>query len=295
MRSLLSIKSLLKLSKLFGLSCFLCSCFLNTNKQKLLLKSGDQVWSFQEAQDYMEIRLSDTGGEEPERLKKQLLKEILFMALLEDWAKEQRLNSKKILLKKEERSLFQKDPDKLKAFKKFKRFLLLKQNMILYLEDQIPDPPLSEQKAFYKKHKKQFQEKAQCRLKQIAVKEESLAQSLYERIKKGESFSDLAKKHSLQKNSIQVQKKDFPLFDKVCLGKSLQPPLKSEWAYHLFLKTSFQKAHQKSFLESQKDIIKTLKRKEVPIEFQKWLKQQIYQKSIWIDKKGLEKIKIQYK
>ena len=294
----MSIETLLKLYKFFWLSFFpcLCSCFFYTNKQEVLLKVGSQTWSFQEVQDYMELRISDfTAEQKPKDLKQKLLKEILFMALLEDWLKEQKIDSKKILLKKEEQSLFQKDLEKLKAFKRFKKFLFLKQNLMQFLEEQIPDPSLKEQKAFYQKNKVRFQTQAQCQLDQILVKEEQLAQSLYERIKNGESFASLAKRYSKQTRLGWVKKTEFPFFDPVCLNSSLQKPLKSRFGYHLFLRTDFKRAGKKSFSESQKQILKLLKNQKVPSEFQKWLKSQSEQKNIWIDKKGLEKIKIQYK
>ena len=263
---------------------------------------GEQVWSFQEVQDYMQLRLSDFAGEQrAKEIKQKLLQEILFMALLEDWHREQQRDSKKfpgflgkkILLKNPGR--FKAQPEKLKALKSFKNFLFLKQNLMQFLEQGIPDPSLKEQRAYYQKNPSAFEVPARCQLEQILVKELALANSLAERLKRGESFRELAKRHSLKEELGWVQEGEFPFFEQVCLDEWAWEPLKSSFGYHLFLKTGFKKASKTSFSSSKSQILRLLKQEKLPAEFQKWLKQQTEQKNVWIDKKGLEKIQIRYK
>ncbi|MDE0092415.1 MAG: hypothetical protein OXN83_03915, partial [Oligoflexia bacterium] len=71
--------------------------------------------------------------------------------------------------------------------------------------------------------------------------------------------------------------------------------LKSHYGWHIFLRTSLKPSRQKSFLESQKQIVKRLKTQELPSQIQSWLKQETLKTPFFKNKKLLDQIKIQYK
>ena len=244
----------------------------------------------------MELRIS--GPQEPNlRLKEEILNELIFYSLLKNWAEKNNVKPNKALLSREEKLLFSKSKKKRKAFKIFKTYSRLKQALLEELEKKTPKPPLQQQKAYYKKNKTRFQRAAQCRLEQILVAEKKRAQKLYERIKKGESFSALSRHYSLKQGPGWVKKGQWPLFDQVCFkeSESLSRALKSPYGWHIFLRKEKKASRQKSFSESQTEIIKTLKKQELSSKLKSWLKQESSNQALFKDKKLLDQIKIQYK
>ena len=287
---------MLKLFKLCFFTCFLLFSCSKTQNKKVVIKVGSHVWNFQEVQTYMELRLKGFQ-EKQSNIKEEILKEILFYSLLKSWAEKNNISYNKPLLTKEERLSFSKNKKKQKAFKVFKTYIGLKQALLKELEKSLPPPPLKQQKDFYKKHKAQFKSPPQCQLQQILVKSQSLAQALYEKIKTGVSFSSLRQKYSLKQGPGWVKKAQWPLFDQACFQEknSLSPVLKSSYGWHIFLRTGKKASKQKTFLESQKEIIKILKKKELPAQLEKWLKKESLKHSFFKDKKLLDQMKIQYK
>ena len=285
-----------KLFKLCLFSSFLLLSCPKTQEKKPVIKIGSQTWSFQEVQDYIELRLADFQENKP-NIKEEILKEILFYSLLKNWAEKNELSNNKILLTKEERLLFSKNKKKLEAFKIFRAYGKLKQILLQELEKKAPKPPLKQQKIFYTKNKAQFKKPAQCQLEQILVDNQKLAQSLHNRIKKGESFSSLSQLFSLKQGPGWVKKGEWPLFDQVCFKEKplLSPVLKSPYGWHIFLRTGKKASRQRSFSESQKEILKILKKKELPSLLQNWLKQESSKQTFFKDKNLLDQIKIQYK
>ena len=286
------------MSKLFKLYLFSAFFFFSCQKspeKQVAIKLGSQIWTFQEIQDYMELRLTGLP-ENRKNIKEEILREIIFYSLLKDWAEKNNSPQSKKLLTKEEKLLFSKDKKKLKAFKIFKNYNHLKSSLIEELAEKIPPPPLKQQKAFYTKNKSQFIEPAQCRLEQILVSNQKQAQSLLNKIKKGLSFSSL-KTYSLKKDPGWVKEAQWPLFDQACFKEKepLSPVLKSSYGWHIFLRTGKKAGRQKTFSEVQKEIIKALKKQELPLQIQGWLKEESAKKPVFKDKKLLDQIKIQYK
>ena len=281
------------LSFLFLLS----SCQTCRNSQPVI-RLGEQTWTFQELHAYMKLRLSHSHSlDKPEELKEQFLQELLFQALLKNWSQREQIKIKSPAWNREDFIFFFSNPSKLKALKEYQKFVLLKSSLMESLKKQIPNPDLKTQKDFYQKNKTLFFEPARCQLEQILVENKSLAMHLFKRLKKGESFDALAKNHSLKRGPGWVKKGQLEIFDSACFKAQslLSPPLKSPYGYHIFLKKAQKTGQQKSFLESQEQILSFLKEKELDSSFQKWLKEESLKKSLWIDKKSLEQIKIQYK
>ena len=274
------------------------SCYQPFQNSKPVLKIGADKWSLQEVQSYMEMRLNHINSQEsPEQLKELFLKEILFQSLLKDWSKKNKIQLKRKFWNRKDLIFFLTDPSKLKALKRHQNFILLKSALLQDLKNKIPEPDLKTQKAFYQNNKALFKESAKCQLKQILVKNEKLASSLYKRLKKGESFDALAKNFSLKKDLGWIEQGQLEVFDKACFKSSHYPtpPLKSPYGYHIFLKTASKPSKQKKFKNVREAIISYLKEKKTSSVFQNWLKEESLKKSFWMDKKSLDQIKIQYK
>ena len=299
----MSIKSLSKLFKLFFVSCcfiaFTLSCTKKIQENKVVLKLGQKSWTLKQVQDYFQMQLSGLALEkqDPEKLKKELLDEILLRSFVENWAIKNKIQTQKISLSEEEKTPFLGKKKKLKAFRDHKNYLALYNLLLEQFFKKIPNPPIKEQKKFYKKNKDRFVEPAQCYLKQILVEKEKMSQILYQRLKQGESFDKLSRFHSLKKNPEWVKKGSLEVFDKACLLKknSLSPIFKSPYGYHIFLVGEKKLKRERSFRQVQRQIIKFLKENKAKKQFQIWLKQEISKTPLFIDKKLLDKIHIQYK
>ena len=296
----MSTGPLLKLFKFYGiLFCLLLSSCTKTQSQAVILKVGGKSWTLKEVELYFQLRLKQffPEGQNPEKLKKKLLNEIVFQSLLENWARQNHIQSKKVSLTEAEKNLFFKSNSLRKALKDYKNHLSLYQALLKGFSEKTPLPSLKDQKNFYKKNKSRFVEPASCQLKQILVKKEKLAWILQKRLKQGESFDKLSQLHSLQKNPGWVKKGDLSVFDRACFKQkdSLSPVLKSPYGYHLFLIEKRKPERKQGFSSVQQQIIKELKATKIKNHFQNWLKQEVSKNPLWTNEKLLSKIHIQYK
>ena len=264
---------------------------------------GQRVWTFKEVRDYFHFRLNGAflEGQEPKNLKKEFLNEIFLRSLVENWAKQNQIQSKKIFLTEEDKKIASKHSPWFKALKDHKSYLSLYNLLLKDLVQKTLAPSLKKQKSFYNKNKSRFMEPASCHLKQIVVKKKKWAQALQKRLKQGESFDAFHKLHSLKRNPGWIKKGELDIFDKVCFKDQfkrvnfLSPVLKSPYGYHIFLVGEKKLSRQKTFQQVQKQIIQIFKTDQAKEQFQIWLKQEIFKTPLFVDKKLLDTIHIQYK
>ena len=291
------------LSKRFKLGFCVFFLFLSCTKKNqdntVVIKIGKNIWTFKEVQNYFQFRLNTSALEEqkPEQLKKEILNEIYLRSLVENWAKQNKIQSEKVLLTEEEKKTLPKNSPLKKALKDHKSYLSLYNLLLKDFSKKTPDSPLKEQRIFYNKNKTRFMEPLSCRLKQILVNQEKLAQTLYQRLKQGESFDKLNKLYSLKKNPGWVKKGELDIFDRACFQQkdSLSLVLKSPYGYHIFLMEEKKPSRQKHFKSVQKQIIQVLKKHKAKEQFQVWLKQEIFKTPLWTNQDLLDKIHIQHK
>ena len=290
------IKSLISLNSLVFLSFFLISCE-KIKQKRVVIKAGLSQWTFEEVQEYFRFRLKESSlqNKTAKDLKKEILNEILLRSLVENWAKKKKLKVQLPALNKEDEKAFLKFGLKRQALKDHKNYVALYELLLKDFFNAIPKPPLKRQKSFYNQHKARFKTPASCDLKQIVLETKNLAQSLVERLKQGENFEKLHQLHSIKQHPGWIRQGDLDIFDKACFSTKLPAVLKSAYGYHIFKVQKKSPAQQKSFLAVQPLIIKILKQKEAKKQFSVWLKQETLKTSLFIDKKLLEKIHIQYK
>ena len=295
----MSTKSLLKLFKNFCFVSFFALSCTKTQERAIIVKVGDRSWTFQEIQDYFQVRLNafSPGKQNLKQLKKEILNEIFLRSLIENWAEQKQIQSKKLFLNEEDKSFFSKYNSRRKALKDHKSYLSLYNLFLKHLFEKTPAPLLKEQKKFYNKNKDLFFEPAVCHLKQILVKEKRMAIALRKRLKQGEAFDKLNQLYSLQQNPGWVKKGDLEVFDTACFKhrEALSPVLKSPYGYHIFLIGGKKSKKQKDFNQVQEQVIRILKTNKAKEQFQVWLRGEISKTPIFTDKKLLDKIHIQYK
>ncbi|MCY4320896.1 MAG: peptidylprolyl isomerase [Bdellovibrionaceae bacterium] len=257
---------------------------------------GSQAWTFKEVKNYIELRIANLKSL-PVGIKEDIISELIFYSLLKEWAKKNNIPSKKPLLTKEEKTLFLKEKKKKEALKILKSYTGLKKKLITELENKLPTPSIKKQKLFYRKNKDLFKMPEKCLLKQILVKNQSQAKALHIKLLQGKPFLSLQQAHSLKPDPGWVKKGEWFLFDKVCFEEKspLSPVLKSSFGWHIFFRKEKKASRQKSFSESQKQIIKILKNKQLPQQIENWIKEESSKKKFFQNKNLLDQIQIQYK
>lgn len=125
-----------------------------------------------------------------------------------------------------------------------KRDEMRRQKLILSLTAEVADPPRDVVRAYYEQHPAEFKSGEEVRVRQILVHDETLANDLVRRLRKGESFADLSVQHSLAPNAKKggdigyVSRGELPRrFEDVIFA--LQPgaisePIQTESSFHIF-------------------------------------------------------------
>jgi len=288
---------LLKLSNLFLLCCFSLVFLSCTQENPVVIKVGEQKWKSLDVENYFRFRLKALSLEHQNlhHLKKEFINEIILRSLIENWAYRNKIKLENQPLTKEEKKGFSKQASLFKSLKSHKNYLALYDLLLKNFIKKIPKPSFKEQQKFYKQNVQLFTKPASCQLKQIVVKQKSFIQVLKKRLAKGESFDSLSRNYSIKKHPGWVNKGDLEIFDRACFKLNPSPILKSPYGYHLFQIVAKKKAQKKSFKEVQASIIQTLKSKKAKEQFQKWLKQELFNTTVWTNTKFIDKIRIQYK
>lgn len=131
-----------------------------------------------------------------------------------------------------------------------------------------------ELKDYYEANKAQFEQKEQVKASHILVKDEKLAEELYNEItKKGVDFGELAKKHSTDTGS-KDKGGDLGFFEKgrmvpefekeawALKDGEVSKPVKSQFGYHIIKKTGYLPAKLTTFEGAKKQVMDALKEKK---------------------------------
>ena len=291
--------SLLKLYSFFAFTAFFSLSCTKIQERKIAVQFGVHSWTFEEVQDYFQFRLKGVPffEEDLSQLKRKILNEIFFRAILENWSKTYHIQAEKVKLNDLEKSHFSRYNIRLSNLLDHKLYLNLQQSLQEELLKGISNPSLKEQKRFYKENRKLFFEPKRCYLKQILVKKEPLAKALFRRIQKGESFERISQSYSLSAHPGWIKKGDLEVFDKACLGqvKSLSPVLKSPYGYHILFVFEKRPGRQRSFSKVQKQVVALIKQGKMQKHFQIWLKKEIQKTALFVNKNFLDNIQIRYK
>jgi peptidyl-prolyl cis-trans isomerase C len=161
--------------------------------------------------------------------------------------------------------------------------------------------PLDEHtlRKYYKKHRSEFVVPEQVRVRQIVVKDRQEAEGLLRRIKRGESFEELARRHSIGPEAEMggdlgfFGRGDMPEeFDVVFSLKVGETSgiVQSPYGYHIFQVVAKKGQSESNFDEVKDRVQKMMVREEEDKIFQSWLKKVKNKASIRVNKKALENI-----
>lgn len=161
-----------------------------------------------------------------------------------------------------------KDPEYLDKTREFEKMTLVS----LVLKKEVEDKAAvddAEVKSFYDKNADKFTIGTELRASHILVETEKEAKDIHARIKKGESFGDLAKKYSKDRGSADkggdvgyfTRGKMVPEFENA--AASLKPgevsePVKTRFGYHIIKLTEIKQGNRASFEQSAESIHRQL-------------------------------------
>jgi len=152
---------------------------------------------------------------------------------------------------------------------------------------------------YYKKHRSEFVVPEQVRVRQIVVKDRQQAEGLLRRIKRGESFEELARRHSIGPEAETggdlgfFSRGDMPEeFDVVFSLKAGETSdiVQSPYGYHIFQVVAKRGQSESNFDEVKDQVQKMMVREKEDKIFQGWLKKVKKKASIRVNKKALENI-----
>ncbi len=154
---------------------------------------------------------------------------------------------------------------------------------------------------YYKKHRSEFVVPEQVRVRQIVVKDHQEAEGLLRRIKRGDSFEELARRHSIGPEAEMggdlgfFGRGDMPEeFDVVFSLKAGETSniVQSPYGYHIFQVVARRGQSQSNFDEVKEQVRKMMVREEEDDIFRDWLKKVKKRASIRVNKKALKNIEI---
>jgi peptidyl-prolyl cis-trans isomerase C len=152
---------------------------------------------------------------------------------------------------------------------------------------------------YYQEHQSEFAVPDQVRVRQIVVKERKDAENILRRLKRGESFEDLARRHSIGPEAEMggdlefFGRGDMPgEFDVVFTLKEgeLSDIVQSPYGYHIFQVVAKRGQSEPQLADVKNQIKKKIVREEEEKAFYVWLKKARKKARIRVKKKVLETI-----
>jgi peptidyl-prolyl cis-trans isomerase C len=197
--------------------------------------------------------------------KKRLLDELVKKDLLYQYARKMRLH---------------KDKEYIERVKEFEKMALVALLLKKEIDDMVSVSD-EEIREFYEKNKDKITKGTQFRASHILVATEEEANSIYDRIMKGESFATLAKEYSLDKVSAEKggdlgyfgSGRMVPEFERALIGMKkgeISKPVRTRFGYHIIKLTDIKKGKPATFEDAKESIRRQLilqKRKQRFDEF----------------------------
>jgi parvulin-like peptidyl-prolyl isomerase len=173
-----------------------------------------------------------------------------------------------------------KDKEYIERVKEFEKMALVALLLKKEIDDMVSVSD-EEIREFYEKNKDKITKGTQFRASHILVATEEEANSIYDRIMKGESFATLAKEYSLDKVSAEKggdlgyfgSGRMVPEFERALIGMKkgeISKPVRTRFGYHIIKLTDIKKGKPATFEDAKESIRRQLilqKRKQRFDEF----------------------------
>ena len=246
-----------------------------------MLKVGDRAWDLEEVSLFLNSRTKDKlfDKRSSKEKKEALLKDLIFISLMESWMKKKDLKIKQA--SSTENLNLPEDTRKKRWL--LKNYFLLQETFREELLKGIPNPSLKEQREFFNKNASLFHQNARCLLDQILINSLPKAKALKKKLDAGASFSKLKSEGGFKKEAFWVEKGSLDIFDEACFkeNKKISKIKKSPYGYHILLVKKKEKAKKLSFSKAKKKVSKLLKFQRLEEKKKAWLKEELAKVEIW--------------
>jgi peptidyl-prolyl cis-trans isomerase C len=212
---------------------------------------------------------------------------------LPEWARErftteegkkkllEELTKKELIYQDAKRNGLHRDTEYKEKVNEFKKITLIKMALEREVEQKAKVSP-EDVKEFYEKNPDSFIIGQQIRASHILVETKEEAEGLYEKIKKGSSFEELAKKFSKDRGSASKggdlgffsRGKMVPEFEQVAfrLKKGeVSEPVRTRFGYHIIKVTDIKKGKKGSFEEVKESLARRLRIQRQKELFEKYI------------------------
>ncbi|MCB0377596.1 MAG: peptidyl-prolyl cis-trans isomerase [Bdellovibrionales bacterium] len=300
---------------------FLSSCFIQKKPEPIVLAVGETQFNAQEfslhllseAKNYNSVFLKDETYSQ--NLKTRVVENLILEELLLQWAKrENKVMSDKDVEAELLRQM-QEYPDEA-AFKRVFSELKLQKELLkrkirvsqakkdllaqLQSQEEVSGKAI---KSYYEEHKESFKIPARIKLQQIVLANEFQANKVFDSLKNGSDFEQLAKSYSIGEEGQKgghlgwVDKGTLPVFDAVFKIpiKRVSKPQKSPYGYHIFRLLDRVKGRQKPFNEVKEQISQVLQEQAAEESYKSWLEKQLQLVSVRKNDESIKNIQIDIK
>jgi hypothetical protein len=229
------------------------------------------------------------------RIKESVLKDFVIECFTRDWAKAHGIELSKEEVEKSVHQLRSKYPDDLslrraltqeqisiEEWQKQSEIQILKDKVLSELTKSLTPPTVDQIKDIYVKNKNHFLEPERAQLRQIVLSKESDAELVFEKLKKGAAFEELAKKYSVAPEKEKggnlgwMEKGVLPVFDQAFKLKLWQHSeiIKSDFGFHIIELLAKEPAKTLTLEQADKQIRSQLMEEKVKAVYKKWLEEQ---------------------
>lgn len=296
-------------------SILLNSCYFS-NKNPVVLQINSQKWTSQQFAKLLAKKIKTSNIQDLknrkliEKLKEQLIGDLLLSHLLSQWAKAHSITVSSAELKKEIQKLKTSYPSEevfnlylkrkkinKKEWKESIKNYLINKKIMSKIETQIPSPSSKEIQEYYKSNIHLFKKKSRILIHHIFHEKKEVLIKIEKALKQGVSLEKIHKKfidESKIKQPQWVEKGTLAVFDKAFSLKKneVSPILSSPYAHHIIQVLDKKPDQQLSLEEVKPQIIKQLLSQRKKAHFKKWIDRQSKNVKILKNVNILENIRV---
>ena len=250
------------------------------------------------------------------RTKEEILKEFVVSVITKTWAKQNKVEVTEQDLDKEVNAIRGNYPDDqafrqalasenipFQQWRENLRSSLLQRRVVRKLMEDMPEPTDEEAKKYFEENGSEFNEPERIRLTQVVVANESDAEQIHEKAKKGANLGELAKKYSIAPEATQsgdtgwIPKGTLQVFDRAFalpVG-GLSPILKSSYGLHIYKVVEKQPARRMSFEQAKTSIKNRLQAEREQSIYASWLEGQLQKTKVLRNENIINSISVETK
>lgn len=258
--------------------------------------------------------LSAKNPDQINRAKTDIEREFVIKAIVESWAKKQRIGIENKDLEFEINKIRESFPNDLAFRQELSRqgisfndwqkkmeYLALEKKVFQKITDRIPEPTEHEIAKYYETHKNKYIHKEKLLLRQIVLANEASADKIQEALKTNKKFDSLASSFSIAPEAKLgglvgwVEKGTLEVFDKAfdLPLNTASATFSSPYGFHILRVESKIPAGHQTLNEVKNSIVRILKGQKEQALFKSWLDKEVRQIHVYKDHKMIQAMSVE--